>query len=45
MSRYAMQSPAESFAEFHRLLCEKGPEHCKIQWPKCYKFYEMKGLL
>ena len=45
LSRYALKSPAESFAEFHREIVEKGVDSVKMKWPKCVQFFGMKGLL
>ena len=45
LSRYALQSPSESFAEMHREIVEKGAESVKMKWPKCVKYFESKGLL
>ncbi len=45
LSRYAMKSPAESFAEMHREIVEKGVEIVKMRWPKCIHYFQLKGLL
>lgn len=45
LSQYAWESPAESFAEFHRELWDKGVEAAKMKWPKCVHFFQSKGLL
>lgn len=45
LSRYAMESPSEGFAELGRVLQEKGAAHVKERWPKCYKFLETEKLL
>jgi hypothetical protein len=45
LSRYALESPAEGFAEFGRGLAEKGPAHAKALFPTCSAYLESKGLL
>jgi hypothetical protein len=45
LSRYAMESPSEGFAELGRVLQEKGAEHVRTHYPNCYKFLEAEKLL
>jgi hypothetical protein len=45
LSLYARTSPTEGFAEFHRHLYERGAAATKAKYPRCYKFWESKGLL
>lgn len=45
LSTYAWESPAESFAEFHRVLWDTGPESAKIKFPNCAAFYAERDLL
>lgn len=44
LSRYAMTSPSEGFAEFGRVLQEKGNSYMRVAFPNCWKFLEAKGL-
>lgn len=45
LSRYARESPTEGFAEFHRVLCEKGVAATSAAYPKCGAFLKSKGLI
>jgi hypothetical protein len=45
LSRGALASASEGFAEFHRLLIQKGSEFARGAFPKCVAFFESKGLL
>jgi hypothetical protein len=45
LSRYAMESPVEGFAELHRAICQKGVDAVRAKWPKCCAFLAAKGLI
>lgn len=45
LSRYALTSPAEGFAEMHRAIVTHGIDVVRQRWPKCVKFLEAERLL
>jgi hypothetical protein len=45
LSKYARSSPAEAFAEFGRLIYDKGRKYAKENFPKCYGYFEEQGLV
>ncbi len=44
LSYYAQTSPAEGFAEFGRLVYQKGRDYAKTKFPKCYAVWEKYDL-
>ena len=44
ISNYARSKPQEAWAEFSALLAKR-PEYTKKKFPKCYRFWQKRGLV